>query len=314
MTGFESWLAERLERTNEHRASASRGIFEACCPFCKTEEKSFWFSLISMRGGCLRKSKCGWRGSAVDLVMALDGVPFAAAIRTVRELGGPSSVRRVAADERESDGACKLPEEYATLSGQLSAVGISALMYLAKRGVSQDQIGRFRIGSCSGGRYNDRIVVPVIERGETIYFVARLFRGRGKPYRYPTIEEAGGRSQADVLFNLDGVQGRPRVRVVEGVWDAMAEERRGEASVAMLGLAVSETQAAKLALAGCQEAIVECDGDAPWREIEKLARRLEGLMRVSVARPERDPDEQEFSPKAERYDLSWRVRNMLMGR
>lgn len=312
--GFDSWLAERLERTNANRASAERGIFEACCPFCKTAERSFWFSMTSMRGGCLRKSRCGWRGDAVKLVMELDGVPFAAAIRTVRELGGPSMVRRRAADEREQDGACKLPDEYRPLfKPDTIACWAAPSRYLFNRQVSTEQQRRHRIGYCVTGRYNDRIVVPVVERGDVVYFVARLFRGKGKSYRYPTVEEAAGRTQADVLFNLDGVQGRPRVRVVEGVFDCLAEERRGEASVAMLGLAVSETQAAKLALAGCQEAVVEADGDAPWREVEKVARRLEGVMRVSVARPERDrdPDELSASPRPVKWGLSARVKAML---
>lgn len=71
---------------------------------------------------------------------------------------------------------------------------------------------------------------------------------------------------------------------------------------------------AKLALAGCLEAVVECDGDAPLREVEKVARRLEGAMAVRVARPERDPDEEIASPKAERYGLVERVRARLAGK
>ena len=313
---FDSWLAERLERTNLGRASVDRGIFEACCPFCKTSERSFWFSLTSMRGGCLRKARCSWRGSAVDLVMALDGVPFAAAIRTVREAGGLPVPRRVVADELSYDGACKLPDEYRALRQKDQTFAdstLSASLYLYQRSVTPEQITRHRIGCCLTGHYNDRIIVPVVERGEVVYFVARLFRGKGKPYRYPTIEEAGGRSQADVLFNLDGVAGRPRVRVVEGVFDALAEGRRGEAAVAMLGLALSSTQAAKLAIGGCLEAIVECDGDAPWREVEKIAKRLEGAMAVRVARPERDrdPDELDVSPVARRWGLTERVKERL---
>lgn len=323
VVGFDTWLAERLMQTNVGRASAERGIFEAQCPFCKDRAHSFWFSLRTRRWGCLRKVKCGQRGDAVQLVMALDGVPYAKAIRTVQQSGPRFSLASVASvrgyhEEAARGGTCQLPAEYVTLRGKLfddrvrlGMTGFQAVAYLGGRGVSPHQMERHHLGYCVSGRYNGRIIIPVIEAGEVVYFVARLYLGRGRPYLNPTVAEAGGRSQVDVLFNLDGVQGRPRVRVVEGVFDALAEERRGEAVVAMLGLSFSLIQAAKLALTGCLEAIVEADGDAPWVEIEKIARRLEGVMRVSIARPEHDPDDQSYSPKSLSYSLSSRVKERL---
>ncbi len=313
---FENWFQERFIVTNPGRASYDRGILETNCPFCKDNEHKFWFSLQSMRGGCLHKSRCSWRGDSIKFIMAVEGCSVREALAVVRDSGGLLTVSR-RMEKADDPGACRLPMEFWGLTGRpvdglaRQCAMTAALAHLHSRGVLDEQIDRHGVGYCIGGRYNDRVVVPVVERGAVVFFVARLFRGRGLKYRYPTMAEAGGRGPSDVLFNLDGVAGRPRVRVVEGVFDALAEERRGQASVAMLGLGISEIQAAKLALAGCQEAIVECDADAPLRAIEQVARRLEGVMRVRVARPERDPDQQVTAPTAGRWGIAERVRARL---
>lgn len=305
---FDGWLAEHFVFTNEGRSSWDRGIRESNCPFCGDTQRKFWFSLQSMWGGCLRKSHCGWRGDATKLVMAIEQCSFREASAVV-QADGLLHIRRVSSVSVSEN--CQLPEQYAGLAmvGAVkgSATEIIARQYLTGRGVVARDVQQYRIGYCSSGLFNDRVVVPVVENGELVFFVARLFRGKGLKYRYPTVAQAGGRGPSDVLFNLDGVKGRPRVRIVEGVFDAMAEVRRGEAAVAMLGMGLSLTQVAKLAMAGCREAVVECDNDAPLREIEKIARRVEGVMQVSVARPMCDPDELRDTPKAIHWGLRARV-------
>ena len=63
--------------------------------------------------------------------------------------------------EREQEQVIKLPKEFKTLTGSKHHVSaIKAKNYLKSRGISKEEILKWKIGYCSTGEYEDRIIVP----------------------------------------------------------------------------------------------------------------------------------------------------------
>lgn len=133
-----------------------------------------------------------------------------------------------------------------------------AWQYLAYRGLTVEDVARYRIGFGRVGRLHNYIVFPIFIHGQIVFWQARATWDapaemlpedrklwiRGTQYRKtlnPTVHagEAGG---GEVLFNFDGVRGCDHVVICEGPIDAI---KAGPNAVALLG---KVAQPAKLSL------------------------------------------------------------------
>jgi hypothetical protein len=119
-----------------------------------------------------------------------------------------------------------LPEEFVSLANKgLSFASKRPLRYLAERGVTREQIIRWKIGYCYDGEYGGRIIVPSFgPKGYLNYFVARSFVGHRMKYRNP-------RSSKNIAFNDLFTNWNDDLVIVEGVFDAI----RAGNSVPILG-------------------------------------------------------------------------------
>ncbi len=126
---------------------------------------------------------------------------------------------------------------------------------LAKRGISEEMIKRFRVGWCNGRglrgylqkkrldlakarrvglvgengeHFRGRIVVPEIRKEHTIYLIGRAARPGLKP-KYLVLP------LPKPLYGVEGVKRRDKVLVVEGVFDWMTLTSWGYPTVALLG-------------------------------------------------------------------------------
>ncbi len=110
----------------------------------------------------------------------------------------------------------ELPEEFTSLcSAKVPATATYALKYLEKRGITQADILKWKIGYCFSGEYRNRVVVPSFdEDGDCSYFIARSYTGDSYKYKNP-------RASKDIVFNELFIDWSSDLILVEGVFDAL---------------------------------------------------------------------------------------------
>jgi len=135
--------------------------------------------------------------------------------------------------EEVIDQRIALPEEFRTLTGKdHPPFAAKALKYLKHRGVKKEDILYWKIGYCSSGEYNDRIILPSFgEDGYCNYFTARCYeKGVWPPY-------LNGPGSKDIIFNELMIDWEKEVTLVEGVFDAIVA---GDNSIPLLGSSLRE--------------------------------------------------------------------------
>ena len=86
----------------------------------------------------------------------------------------------------------KLPNEFKSLSEpHTSIIKDHAMLFLRKRGITEQDIERYNLGYCTEGQYQNRIIVPSYdEHGKLNYFVGRDFYASTLKYKNPQIGRA----------------------------------------------------------------------------------------------------------------------------
>ena len=127
-----------------------------------------------------------------------------------------------------------LPESLVSLTGKTpSATAKVALRYLSKRGITKDDILKWKIGYCPDGEYAGRVVVPSFnENGYANYFIARSYGDAWPRYKNPP-------ASRDIVFNELYVNWDEDLTIVEGVFDAI---KAGNA-IPLLGSTLRESSA-----------------------------------------------------------------------
>jgi len=109
-----------------------------------------------------------------------------------------------------------LPEEFISLChDNIPKTGLYARNYLKSRGITVQQILKWKIGYCFSGEYRNRIIVPSFnDDGNVSYFVARSYNGDTYKYKNP-------RASKNIVFNELYVNWNEDLILVEGVFDAI---------------------------------------------------------------------------------------------
>jgi hypothetical protein len=136
------------------------------------------------------------------------------------------------------------------------------LPYMRQRGITMQDVNRLGIFYCDQGRYGNRLVFPVWEEGQLVYWQARAMwesqeKGFLKALNPPKLP--GAAVSSDVLMNLNTAKFYPRVCLVEGPTDCV---HAGLDAVATFGKAISAVQIAKLYRAGVRAVDLMWDADA----------------------------------------------------
>jgi DNA primase len=120
-----------------------------------------------------------------------------------------------------------LPESFISLTNsKLPQTAITASRYLKSRGITKEDIIRWKIGYCLEGEYANRIIVPSFGKsGYVNYFVARSYVNSGYRYKNPP-------ASRDMVFNQLYVDWDDDLVIVEGVFDAIVA---GPNAVPILG-------------------------------------------------------------------------------
>lgn len=148
------------------------------------------------------------------------------------------------------------PEEYVPLrpDSVKSLCQRAALRYLKNRGLTDEQILLFRIGYCASGAYQGRVIVPVFQGNEIVYFVARsISQAEERRYLNPPMPKTGVTFKTFLGKAHDAV-------IVEGVFDAISVSRYLPA-IALLSKNPTEEQVREVSKAA-RNLIVMLDSDA----------------------------------------------------
>ena len=118
--------------------------------------------------------------------------------------------------EEESPQKLELPPEFMSLTdSKQPATAKFAYQYLRSRGLSHDDIVRWKIGYCFSGEYRNRIIVPSFDiDGDVSYFIARSYNGDSYKYKNP-------RASKNIVFNELFINWNDDLTIVEGVFDAI---------------------------------------------------------------------------------------------
>jgi len=118
--------------------------------------------------------------------------------------------------DQQEEVKVELPEEFKTLtSHRLPIMSNPAYRYLRERGLSKDDILRWKIGYCFDGQYRNRIIIPSFnDDGDTNYFIARSYSGDSYKYKNP-------RASKNIVFNELFIDWDQDLVIVEGVFDAI---------------------------------------------------------------------------------------------
>ena len=110
----------------------------------------------------------------------------------------------------------QLPKEFVSLcTNNIPATGLYAKTYLQKRGVTNEDILKWKIGFCFSGEYRNRIIIPSFDNdGDVSYFIARSYSGDTYKYKNPPASK-------DITFNELYIDWNKDLVMVEGVFDAL---------------------------------------------------------------------------------------------
>ena len=117
--------------------------------------------------------------------------------------------------EEEKEVKVPLPKEFVSLANDVPITARNALNYLRKRGVTKEDMVRWKIGYCSGGEYANRIIIPSFGMtGYANFFIARSYNGDWMRYKNPNINR-------NIIFNELYVDWSRDIILVEGAFDAI---------------------------------------------------------------------------------------------
>lgn len=206
---------------------------------------------------------CGQGGRNLLRLLALGGKDHPDYVEYAAEIEKPKE----ALPERQYE-RVRLPMEFRPLCVPWqSPYYRQAISYLARRGITPDDILTYKLGYCESGRYAERIIVPSFdEYGELNFFVGRAVWERlGLPY-------LSGKFDKDIIFNDLLVDWERPITLVEGPFDAI---KAGTNAVALQGKFMSPRLFDKI-LARKPEVRVALDDDA-WEDSLRIMEKLMGF-------------------------------------
>jgi DNA primase len=315
--GLADTIARKVKLTRRGRE------FSGLCPFHGEKTPSF---TVNEDKGFYHCFGCGAHGDVIGFVMRADNLSFPEAVERLAEQAGlavPASSPEERQRAQEAVSLYAVTEEAcAHFARELAgARGRAARDYLARRGLDETAVARFRLGyapesrsalktALMGGgitesllvtagllivpedgrpsydRFRGRVVFPIFDRrGRPIAFGGRVL-GEGEP-KYLNSPDTPLFQKGQVLYGwahaLKGARETGTLVVTEGYMDVIALTAAGIPAMAPLGTALTESQI--LALWRVVPEPVLCfDGDAAGaRAAARAAERALPLLRPGLS-------------------------------
>ena len=172
---------------NEYEVK-NKGNLAFTCPFCKHYKKKLEVHPDRQQWNCW---VCGNKGRTIYSLFKRIGVDKSYFIR-LNEIA-PSKVYYNIDNEDFKSVVVKLPAEYIPLwiKRPKDFFYKTALKYLENRGITYNDILKYRLGYCQGGLYDGMIIIPNYDKdGQLTYFTNRSFMiGNFKKFINPPINK-----------------------------------------------------------------------------------------------------------------------------
>jgi hypothetical protein len=190
-------------------------------------------------------------------------------------------------DTAEFDGV--LPVEYKFLLDvkKSDILAKHAMLYLKKRGVTEQDIIKYQMGYCEEGPYAERIIMPSFDSsGKINFFVGRSFDPEVRlKYKYP-------QASRDIIPCEMYINWNVPVVLCEGGFDMLAIKRN---AIPLLGKSITPKLMKKLVESKIQKVYVALDKDA----ISMALKHCESLMSLGkkvflVEMEDKDPSSMGF--------------------
>jgi len=132
----------------------------------------------------------------------------------------PSHLTAEDAETSSDEERVTLPEDFRLLGMHLSSREPAirrALNYLRRRGFTDPDLWRFRVGISAEGRFQRRVIIPSfdVEGGLNTYAARGVDRDAFPPYLIPSVERIG------IIFNEIDIDWKRELTLVEGPLDLM---------------------------------------------------------------------------------------------
>ena len=202
------------------------------CPYCNHHKKKF---SVNTDKNCYKCWICDTHGRSIRRIVRRFG--SYTQLREWDKLDGREDILQF--DElfseikkETSNKSLTLPEEFATLTGRSQPLSaIKAVNYLENRGITKEEVVRWKIGFCTRGQFEGRIIVPSFdEEGYLNYFIARSYTNDWRKYMNPSTTK-------DIVFNHLFIDWDSDLSLVEGIFDAI---KAGANSIPLLGSTLRE--------------------------------------------------------------------------
>ena len=214
-------MQEKLEILNailgSHHSSNSEYLFH--CPYCNHHKRKLSINLSNNMYKCWI---CDARGRNVYRLIRRFG-NFNQR-QQWKDLTGQVDISEFdnflnLFDEKQEEPreeVMSLPEDFISLTGKtIPKSAMFALKYLRTRGITHEDILKWKIGCCTLGPYSGRIIIPSFNvDGRISYFIARTYNDNWRRYLNPS-------KSNDIVFNELYVDWDNDLVLVEGAFDAI---------------------------------------------------------------------------------------------
>jgi len=238
------------------------------CPFCHHSKKKLSVNISNNKWKCWT---CGSKGGHIIWLLKKLNISQEL-IAQFREMLDDEDIKIYKSTTAET--RLFLPYEYKPLwKPEKNYAYYHAINYLKNRGITTDDILRYRIGYCTEGTYVNRIILPSYDRNNQLnYFTGRLFYEEGMKYKNPPVSK-------NVIIFENMVNYSEPVILCEGMFDAIALRRN---AIPLLGKTLSKNLERSLLEHKVKQVIVFLDEDAR-EDAMKLEQHLTQYdMQVSI--------------------------------
>ena len=189
------------------------------CPKCAKPGSTKKKLVINLHQGMYHCWVCGIKGRNVHRIVRMVS-PSVADLPIFKKWSKSSR------SDKENDGLdevvekLKIPKGFRLLGDNMSARDPdvrAAIKYCRARGLTEREIWRYRLGTCTTSQFRRRVIVPSFtEDGNLNYFSARSIDPENK-FKYLNAKV----SKKDIIFNEINIDWKKELVLVEGPFDLM---------------------------------------------------------------------------------------------
>ena len=250
----------------EDGKNISEGWIGIECPYCDDSSNHLGINLYTKLFTCW---KCAETGSATNLIMEFEDIPYYKALERLTEYQDPYYLRSQVERKLKVSGDILCKEASKDFHSE-------ALKYLKTRNFEPNEIiPKFDL-YCTNhlGKYKFRIIIPVIINGEIVGFTTRDFTDKAdKRYLKCSIEESSV-NHKEWLYNIDSV--KDTVIIVEGPTDVW---RLGDGCISTLTSQFSNSQIEILVERKIKHAYLLFDTEyEAQKKAEKMANNISAFV------------------------------------